>query len=50
MKQHGLNTNTKPGAIQTMQKNHNHKYLHVKGSKDIYFYAEWPTTQSLELF
>lgn len=30
------NTDTKPGAIQTLQQNHNHKYLHVKGTKDTF--------------
>lgn len=31
-----LNTDTKPGAIQTLQQNHNHKYLYVKGTKDTF--------------
>lgn len=31
-----LKTDTKPGLIQTLQQNHNHKYLYVKGTKDTF--------------
>lgn len=48
------NTDTKPGPIQTLQQNHNHKYLHVKGTKDTFVKlsksVERLKTQSLELF